>query len=426
MKDGRSDPGHSKKRPQRADGAGTRRATNDPRRRSEAPRRDDRRREEPEPGFGPFRGSGRPTRKREDEARTVRSAAEEAVARASGQPRSALRIVHSENGVKAGKTRREKSGKPGDPVGKAKPAAKRAGTAGAAGGQRPKPVRDAARLQEALARGARALDRGYEQEALRMLRPWREHYPDSVELRELLGLTYYRLGRWALAQKELDAFVGLTDSTDQHPVLMDVARALGRYKRVDQLWEELRAVSPGAEIVTEGRIVYAGALADQGKLGEAIKVLERAPGRPEAGPPPPPAPLVRPGRPARAGRRHPGRPGPVPEDLGPGPELRRRRRTAGRAVLGVRGLEDAAHRGVEGGVELLVALLGGEPFRQGPGEAGHHTGVPAQAGVGLVAAVAARRGRPRGPPSGGPPVPGRSRPVSGSVSLNITCWPSGT
>jgi len=203
------------------------------------------------------------------------------VARASGEPRSALRIVHSENGAKAAKPRREKSGKPGDPVGKAKPAAKRAAPAGATGAQRPKPVRDGARLQEALIRGARALDRGYEAEALRMLRPWREPYPDSAELRELLGVTYYRLGRWALAQKELDAFAGLTDSTDQHPVLMDVARALGRYKRVDQLWEELRAVSPGAEIVTEGRIVYAGALADQGKLGEAIKVLERAPAGPK-------------------------------------------------------------------------------------------------------------------------------------------------
>lgn len=289
MKDGRSESGHSKKRPQRAAGAGSRRASEDPRprsgaprrdeaaRRSEAPRRDHRPREEPEPGFGPFRGPGRPERKRQDEARTVRSAAEEAVARASGEARSSLRIVHSENGATPAKSRRDQGPKQGE-AGKAKPAAKRAGTAGAASGQRPKPVRDGARLQEALIRGARALDRGYEAEALRMLRPWREHYPDSVELRELLGVTYYRLGRWNLAQKELEAFTGLTDSTEQHPVLMDVARALGRWKRVDQLWEELRAVSPGAEIVTEGRIVYAGALADQGKLDEAIKVLERAPG----------------------------------------------------------------------------------------------------------------------------------------------------
>ena len=253
----------------------------DDRTRFDGRRREDRRSEEAEPGFGPFRGAGRPRAKRDGEAEIVRSAAKEAVARASGEQRPALRLVRSEeNGGLKHKGRSDNAGKALEPTGKGKPA-KRGGPSAASGGQRPRPVRDGDRLKEALIRGARALDRGYEQEALRILRPWREPHPESAELRELLGLTYYRLGRWALAQKELEAFVGLTDSTEQHPVLMDVARALGRYKRVDQLWEELRAVSPGAEIVTEGRIVYAGALADQGKLDEAIRVLERAPASPK-------------------------------------------------------------------------------------------------------------------------------------------------
>jgi tetratricopeptide (TPR) repeat protein len=204
----------------------------------------------------------------------VRSAAEEAVARASGGERPALRIVHgTDKGAVAGRPKR-------DPAGKGK-GASRAAAAGPATVRQPKPVRDGGRLQEAIIRGARALDRGYEREALRFLRPYREPHPDSAELRELLGLTYYRLGRWSLAQKELEAFVGLTDSTEQHPVLMDCARALGRFKRVETLWEELRSVSPGAEIVTEGRIVAAGALADQGRLDQAIKLLERAPASPK-------------------------------------------------------------------------------------------------------------------------------------------------
>lgn len=203
----------------------------------------------------------------------MRSAAEEAVARASGEGRPALRIVKGAMPDRA-------------PASKANGAAKgRGARRNAAGpattGQRPKPVRDGARFQEALIRGARALDRGYENEALRILRPYRELFPDHVELRELLGLTYYRLGKWNAAQKELDVFVGLTASTEQHPVLMDVARALGKYKRVEQLWEELRAASPSAAIVTEGRIVAAGALADQGKLEQAIKMLERAPAGPK-------------------------------------------------------------------------------------------------------------------------------------------------
>jgi len=234
-------------------------------------------RPEAEPGFGPFRGrqrEGAPGhRKRaDDEARTVRSVAEEAVARAAGErERPALRLVRRDADAEPAPARGGKAGKAG------KGSGARKASPGAGAAQRPKPVRDGGRLQEALIRGARALERGYEQEALRILRPYREPHPDSAELRELLGVAYYRIGRWSMAQKELEAFVALSGSTEEHPVLMDCARALGRFNRVETLWEELRAASPAAEIVTEGRIVAAGALADQGKLDQAIKVLERAP-----------------------------------------------------------------------------------------------------------------------------------------------------
>ena len=300
MSDRRSEPKNPKKRPQRATGGTSRRDPDggrggsgrgrgggDARGERERPRGPQERatggagRAEPaEPGFGPFKREGRPARAgggrkvAEAEARTVRSAAEEAVARASGDKRPALRIVHgSENGHAAHKPKGAQTAK-----GKG---TRRAAPAGSAAGQRPRPGRDGGRLQEALIRGARSLERGYEQEALRMLRPYRDPHPDSADLRELLGIAYYRLGRWSMAQKELGAFVELTGSKEQHPVLMDCARALGKLKRVDALWEELRAASPAAELVTEGRIVYAGALADQGKLDEAIKVLERAPGNPK-------------------------------------------------------------------------------------------------------------------------------------------------
>jgi tetratricopeptide (TPR) repeat protein len=73
--------------------------------------------------------------------------------------------------------------------------------------------------------------------------------------------------------RELEAYRTLTGSVDQHPVLADTFRALGRYTDVEELWDELRAASPSAELVAEGRIVAAGALADQGKLDEAIGLL---------------------------------------------------------------------------------------------------------------------------------------------------------
>jgi tetratricopeptide (TPR) repeat protein len=85
------------------------------------------------------------------------------------------------------------------------------------------------------------------------------------------------MNRWAEALKEMDTFHRLTGSYDQHPVLMDLNRALKRWRAVDELWDELRAASPGAEIVSEGRIVAAGALADRGRLADAIALLERLP-----------------------------------------------------------------------------------------------------------------------------------------------------
>ncbi len=95
-----------------------------------------------------------------------------------------------------------------------------------------------------------------------------------------MGLCQYRLGQYAAATKELDAFVELTNSVEQHPVLMDCARALGKHRRVAELWEELATASPSGALVTEGRIVLAGSLADQGRLTEAIATLDRRVGQP--------------------------------------------------------------------------------------------------------------------------------------------------
>ncbi|MDE0803545.1 MAG: tetratricopeptide repeat protein [Acidimicrobiales bacterium] len=111
-------------------------------------------------------------------------------------------------------------------------------------------------------------------DARKLLKPLAELVPDEPAIRELNGLTLYRLGRWRLAVTELTEFARRTSSTDQHPVLADCHRALGQHPTVARLWEELGEASPDASTVAEGRIVYAGSLADQGKVAEAIKVLE--------------------------------------------------------------------------------------------------------------------------------------------------------
>ena len=136
----------------------------------------------------------------------------------------------------------------------------------------------AGRVVAQLERATEAYAAGRERECTKLLRPLAEQYPQAAGVRELLGLSLYRAGSYAAAQKELTAFTDLTRSLDQHPTLMDCARAQRHYKQVDRLWEELRTGSPAAPLVTEGRIVAAGALADQGRLSEAIAMLERRSG----------------------------------------------------------------------------------------------------------------------------------------------------
>jgi tetratricopeptide (TPR) repeat protein len=113
------------------------------------------------------------------------------------------------------------------------------------------------------------------EDARRILGDLAEVAPSVPAVRELNGLTLYRLRRWKLAATELEAFRALTKSTEQHPVLADCYRALKRPAAVAELWDELREASPSAELVTEGRIVAAGTLADQGKLNEAIALLSQ-------------------------------------------------------------------------------------------------------------------------------------------------------
>lgn len=135
------------------------------------------------------------------------------------------------------------------------------------------------RAVEILGRAAAAYRGGRERESLRLLRPLLDGVPDAAAVRELAGLCHYRIGNYRAARRELEAFATISGSTEQHPVLMDCCRALGQSRRVEQLWQELRAASPAAALVTEGRIVMAGNLADRGRRDEAIALLDKRAGR---------------------------------------------------------------------------------------------------------------------------------------------------
>lgn len=92
----------------------------------------------------------------------------------------------------------------------------------------------------------------------------------AAPLREFLGLAYYQAGRWQEAARELSAFRRLSGSDAQNPVIGDCYRALGKPEKAIELCGQMDAATVEPAAFYEGAIVAAGALADLGKLDEAV------------------------------------------------------------------------------------------------------------------------------------------------------------
>jgi tetratricopeptide (TPR) repeat protein len=139
-----------------------------------------------------------------------------------------------------------------------------------------------ARLAERLARASEALDRERFQEAGRIASAIVKEAPSVASAHEIAGLANYRLGRYKQAAKSLETAQDLHADASLLPVIADCYRAQRRWAAVERVWGEIKAASPNHEVMAEGRIVAAGALADQGKLREAMAVMEPATKRPRA------------------------------------------------------------------------------------------------------------------------------------------------
>ncbi len=216
-------------------------------------------------GFGPY-----PVNRRDEETRERRNTRGGGGDARSASGRPALRTVgkRTERDTTRRQSRRAQPSAPTRRRRKRGPSDVQQEMAKVAG-------RNANRALGTLMAAADAFAHDRERETLRILRPLREQLPDSPSVRELTGLAQYRIGNYAAAAKELEAYAELSDSVDQNPVLMDCYRAQRRWRKVEELWLELASVSPSAELVAEGRIVYAGALADQGRLPEALALLRK-------------------------------------------------------------------------------------------------------------------------------------------------------
>jgi tetratricopeptide (TPR) repeat protein len=132
------------------------------------------------------------------------------------------------------------------------------------------------RLAERLAQASEALDRERFDEARRIASSVAKEAPTVAAVHEVLGLADYRLGRYRQAAAALTRADELRPNVALLPVLADCQRALGRWREVDRLWLRIREASPAHEVLAEGRIVAAGALADQGDLRGALAVMNAA------------------------------------------------------------------------------------------------------------------------------------------------------
>lgn len=146
------------------------------------------------------------------------------------------------------------------------------------------PARRLQRAESILANATRAYERDRFPETLSLLNSLGKEALAVPEVAELMGLALYRQGQWSKALKVLTNFAEATESKDQHPVLMDINRALGRHRQVEELFEELRQAGVSSDLMAEGRIVMAGDLADRGDYRAAIKQILPTASRPVRNP----------------------------------------------------------------------------------------------------------------------------------------------
>ena len=135
----------------------------------------------------------------------------------------------------------------------------------------------AKRLTAKLALALDAFERERWQDAKRIIIPVSRDCPGIKLIHEIAGLSLYRLGQWRDAADHLEQARAVSGGEVlNHPVLADCYRALMRYDKVDELWRELKEASPDPEIIAEGRIVAAGALADKGDVQAAVRLMQLA------------------------------------------------------------------------------------------------------------------------------------------------------
>ncbi len=93
-------------------------------------------------------------------------------------------------------------------------------------------------------------------------------------IRELLGLSYYRIGEWESTLKEMRAFRRLAGETTHMAVELDVLRALGRKEDVEKTWRLFKELGGDTWAKSEAKVVYGSFLLEEGRAREAWKIVK--------------------------------------------------------------------------------------------------------------------------------------------------------
>jgi tetratricopeptide (TPR) repeat protein len=125
---------------------------------------------------------------------------------------------------------------------------------------------------ELLQASARAFSASRYGRALSAAEEAKELSPRDPTIRELIGLSAYRMGRWEQALRELRTFRRLTGELVHLPVEMDVLRALERPQDVESSWKLMRDIRSDRETQDEARVVYGSFLLDRGEDHKAWQV----------------------------------------------------------------------------------------------------------------------------------------------------------
>jgi tetratricopeptide (TPR) repeat protein len=99
--------------------------------------------------------------------------------------------------------------------------------------------------------------------------------PRSPSVREILGLAWYAAEQWRRALSEMQAYRRMSGRLDENHVIADCQRALGHPERAVQEAEEALDGAVSDEVRAECAVVGASALADLGRLEEALGLLRR-------------------------------------------------------------------------------------------------------------------------------------------------------